>query len=271
MPGENNDGTERDAPIRQLPQTTRLSTVGVLRTVLRRIRRDPVLAVPFLAVGGLIALVDWLRTHDPIPATASEALSQSVSLQYSVLPHGVARTARHVDALIDLKTPYFLWAVGLELVVPLAVGTAGWLTIAWALEIQPRLRALGRYLIVLISIISIPRVLGVSSINLDSFLLGLALLAVLLFVFVRLFLFPAFLVSGCGFMPALRQSRRRSRGDGMTIGGLIFVLGLAYWGLATVPIVGAFLSTALVAPVHAVALGVLTSTETGAVGANPSE
>ncbi|MFD1589327.1 hypothetical protein ACFR9U_20305 [Halorientalis brevis] len=270
MPGEENDEPEMDARSRQASPATRLSTVGVIRAALRRIRRDPVLAVPFAVVGVLVALADWLRQSDPIPVAAPDAFSDSVSLQYSVLPQGTARTVRQVDALIDLTLPYLLWAVGLELVVALAVGLAGWLTISRTLDSRSHPRTLGRYLLALGAIVSLPQLLGVSPVNIDNFLLGLALLAALLFVFVRLFLVPAFLVTGSGFVAALRQSARRSRGHGMTFAGLIIVVGLASWGLATVPIAGGLLSTALVAPVHAVALGIISSPETDDVDATPS-
>lgn len=253
-PSEDGDGSETDASVSHPSQTTRLSTLGVLKSVLGRIRRDPVLAVPFAVVGVLVALVDWLRQHDPIPMASTDALSQSVSIQYSVLPQGTARTVRHVGALVDLKTRYLLWAVGLEVLVPLAVGIAGWVTIARALDTHARLRALSRYLIALAVIVSIPQLLGVSSVDITNFLLGLVLLAIALFVLTRLFLFPALLVAGSGFVRALRQSYRRSHGQGMTIAGLIIVIGLAYWGLATVPVAGGFLSTAVVAPIHAVAI-----------------
>ncbi|WP_265108206.1 hypothetical protein [Halosolutus halophilus] len=269
MSGQDGDGSESVSSVGHPFQTTRLSTLGVLKSALGRIRRDPVLAVPFAVVGVLVALGDWLRQHDPIPMTSSDALSQSVSIQYSVLPQGTARTVRHVGALVDLKRQYLLWAVGLEVFVLLAVGIAGWVTIAQALDTYSRLRALSRYLIVLAAIVSIPQLLGGSSVDINNFLLGLVLLAMALFVLTRLFLFPALLVTGSGFVTALRQSYRRSRGQGMTIAGLIIVIGLAYWGLATVPVAGGFLSTAVVAPIHAVAIVTVLSADSHGTVSTP--
>lgn len=269
MSGEKRGGNETDAPIRYIGQTTRLSTFGVLRSALGRIRRDPVLAVPFAVAGLLVALADWLRQYDPIPMASTDALSQSVSIKYSVFPRGTARTVRHVGALVDLKTQYLMWAIGLELLIPLAVGIAGWVTFAWALETHSRLRSLSRYLVALAAVVSIPQLLGGSSLDINNFLLGLVLFAVVLFVLTRLFLFPALLVTGSDFVLALRQSYRRSRGQGMTIVGLIVVIGLAYWGLATVPVAGGFLSTAIVAPLHAVAIETVFSADAHGTASTP--
>ncbi|WP_244605344.1 hypothetical protein [Halorhabdus rudnickae] len=268
-PTESVDGSETDASISHSSQTTHLSTLGVLKSALGRIRRDPALATPFAVVGVLIALADWLRQYDPIPVASTDALSQSISIQYAVLPQGTARTVRHVGALADLKTRYLLWATGLEVLVPLAVGIAGWVTIALALNRHPRLRALSRYLIALAVIASIPQLLGGYSVDINNFLFGLVLLAMVLFVLTRLYLFPALLVTGSGFVTALRQSYRRSHGQTMTIAGLIIVIGLAYWGLATVPVAGGFLSTAVVAPIHAVTIGTIFSADSRGTESTP--
>ncbi|MHC3381485.1 hypothetical protein [Haloarcula sp. H-GB5] len=259
MPGNEADGSETVSSLGHPSPTTRLSTLGVFKSALGCIRRDPVLAVPFVVVGMLVAFVDWLRQHDSIPAVATDALGQSVSVTYSVFPQGTTRTVRHVGALIDLETRYLLWAVGLEVLVPLAVGIAGWMTITRVLDTHSGPRALSRY-IALAAIVSMPELLGGFSVDIPDFLIGLMLLAVGLFVLTRLFLLPALLVTGSGFVTALRQSYHRSQGQGMTIAGLIISIGLAYWGLATVPVAGGFLSTAVVAPIHAVAIGTVFST-----------
>ncbi|MFU1783769.1 hypothetical protein ACM16X_20600 [Haloarcula japonica] len=262
MPGNEEAGNETVSSLGHSSPTTQLSTLGVLKSAFGCIRRDPVLAVPFAVVGMLVALVDWLRQHDSVPAVPTDALGQSVSVTYSVFPQGTTRTVRHVGALVDLETRYLLWAVGLEVLVPLAVGIAGWVTITRVLDTHSGPRALSRY-IALAAVVSIPKLLGGFSVDIPGFLFGLLLLAVALFVLTRLFLLPALLVTGSGFVTALRQSYHRARGQGMTIAGLIVLIGLAYWGLATVPVAGGFLSTAVVAPIHAVAIGTVFSTGSG--------
>ncbi|WP_228841666.1 hypothetical protein [Haloarcula sp. CBA1127] len=271
MPGNEEAGSETVSSLGHPSPTIRLSTLGVLKSALGRIRRDPVLAVPFAFVGMVVALVDWLRQHDSVPMAPTDALSQSVSVNYAVFPQGTARTVRHVGALVDLETRYLLWAVGLEVLVPLAVGIAGWVTITRVLDTHSGPRALSRYLVALAAVVSIPQLLGGFSVDITGFLSGLMLLAVALFVLTRLFLLPALLVTGSGFVTALRQSYRRSRGRGMTIAGLIIVIGLAYWGLATVPVAGGFLSTAVVAPIHAVAIGTVFSTGSRETASSPAD
>jgi len=91
--------------------------------------------------------------------------------------------------------------------------------------------------------------------------LPLALLALVVgsLVVVRLFLFPGLLAAGNAVWTALRQSVRRSQGARLALFWLALGLGLISWGLARVPVVGGFLSTAVVGTVHAVALAVLLS------------
>lgn len=270
MSGKDGDESETVSSVGHPVSTTQRSTLGVLTSAFRRIRRDPVLAVPFAVGGVLVALSDWLRQHDSIPMAPTDAFSQSLSVKYAVFPQGAARTVRHVGALVDLETRYLLWAVGLEVLVPLAVGIAGWVTIARVLDTDSRPRALSRYLIALAAFVSLPQLFGGFSADISNLLLGLVLFAMVLFVLTRLFLFPALLVTGSSFVTALRQSYHRSHGQGVTIAGLIIVIGLGYWGLATVPVAGGFLSTAVVAPIHAVVIGIVFSVDSHGAASIPA-
>nr|WP_244515111.1 hypothetical protein [Halorientalis persicus] len=271
MSGEQRADCDTDTQSGQPAQSAQRSTLGVLKTAVGRIRHDPFLTVPFIVAGIVVAVADWLRTHDPLPVALTDGLSQTISVQYSVVPQGTARTVRHVGALIDLKMPYLLWAIGLELAVVLVVAIAGWMTIARTLDTSPHLGGLSRYLLTMLAVLILSQLLGSSFLTTDRFLLGLGLLAVFLVVAVRLFLFPANLVTGNEPLAALRLSYRRSRGYGMTIAGLIIVIGLSYWGLAKISHVGGFLSTAVVAPVHAVVLGILVSAKTKELDAKSSD
>lgn len=236
----------------------RSTTAGtVLKTAGLYIRRDPVLAVPFGVVGLLVALADWLRTQDPLSVAQPDSFEQTLSVQYSIFPTGTARTVRHADALVDLRVSYLLGAVALELLVPLAVGLAGWLTITRALDSARRPRSLVRYLGVLLAVIVLPWILGAPTIDVENVLLGTVALLAAALVLVRLFLLPGLLAAGRPFLTALRESVRVSQGSQWPLFWLIVTVGLTSWGLAQVPIAGGFLSTAVVAPVHAVSLAVL--------------
>lgn len=256
MTTESGDGTSTDIRAATSPDTSMMVGV-VLKAAGARIRHDPVLSVPFAIVGLLVALADGLRKQDPIPVATPDWFEQTLSIRYSVFPMGTARTIRQVDALLDLRTPYFFGAIALELLVLLAIGTAGWLTITRAMDTERRLDSLARYLGVL-SAISLPiRLLGTPTINVDGLLLGGLVLLTIALVLVHLFLFPGLLAAGCQVTTALRESVRKSRGKRWTLLWLIIIFGLASWGLAHLPIAGGFLSTAVVAPVHAVSLAIL--------------
>ena len=58
-----------------------LSTPVILKSVKRHVSRDPGLVVPFMVVGLFVAFTDWVRMLDPIPASTSDGLSQTFSIQ----------------------------------------------------------------------------------------------------------------------------------------------------------------------------------------------
>lgn len=251
------DDRASESPATVPSREARSPSPTLLESAWSHLRRDPLLAVPFAVAGLLLALADELRQRDPIPVRRTEALDQTISVHLPLYPSGTVRTARSLEALVDLRTPYALWAVGLELVVFFAVALAGWVTIRRALGGRPGADSLGRYLLLPFALGLVPRLLGSPTVDVGSLLVGLVLLAAFLFVGVRLFLVPGFLVAGRGFTSAFRESVQRSRGRGWTLFGLVLFLGVASWGLALVPTVGAFLSTAVVAPIHAVSIAVV--------------
>ncbi|WP_018257633.1 hypothetical protein [Halomicrobium katesii] len=232
-------------------------TASVLRAALTELQRDPRLLAPFAVAGLLVALVDWLRQRDPISVVTPHWMDQTVSLQYSVFPRGTARTSRSVGALVDLELPSLLGAVALEAVVPLAVGTAGWLTMTRVLDRDSGRASLGRYLAVLASLTVPLRLFAPVQFSPDSVPLILLSLVVLSLVLVSLFALPGYLAAGYGVLRALGASAATARGRRLQLFGLVLTFGLAAWGMARVPVAGGFLSTALVAPVQAVSIAVL--------------
>lgn len=223
---------------------------SVLTRASSRIRRDPFLAVPFAIAGALLALADLARSRDAIPVTRPDSFSETLSVQFSIYPTGTARTARDGGALVDLQTPSLLWGVGLELLVVLAIGVAGWVTITRVLGEGRSLASLARYLGFVGVLELLPLLFGDLSIDVQGLLPGIVLLVGISLVLVRLYLVPAYLVAGRGFVAAFRDSVDTSRGQRWTIFGLVLVFGIASWGLAHVPAAGALLSTAIVAPVQ---------------------
>ncbi|MFC6964188.1 hypothetical protein [Halocatena marina] len=255
MTTESNDGTNTD-PAMKHPNTS-LRVRDILKTTGMRIRQDPVLCAPFAIVGLLVSVADWLRKQDPLPVTTPNWFEQTLTVQYSIFPMETARTVRRIDALFDLRLPYFLGAVTLELLVLLSVGVAGWMTITRALDGERRLDSLIRYLGILSMMVVFARLLGSPTLNIGSLPLGALVLFVVALVLIRLFLFPGLLAAGYQFTTVLKKSVRTSQGKQWTLFWLIVIIGLASGGLAHVPIAGGFLSAAVVAPIHAISLAIL--------------
>ncbi|MFC6765576.1 hypothetical protein [Natrinema soli] len=262
-PGD--DPTAEPSTLATLPGAR---TVAVLRATSARIRRDPVLVVPFVVAGLLVALTDRLRQWDPIPATTPDSFGQTISVQYSVFPRGIPRTIRRIGAFIDLELPFLVGAVALELVVVLAIGIAGWVTITRALNAERRLDSLARYLGLLSVTALLPRLFGSPTLEIGSLPLGVLAIVVAALVGIHLFLFPGYVAAGESFATALQRSVRDPRGRRSAVFWLIVLFGFAAWGLAQVPVAGGFLSTAVVAPVQAVSIAVLIGDAGSAVTAS---
>lgn len=261
-------GTRGEPPAEQSPADPRRppSFVAILSEAKRRLRSDPILGLPFVVAGVLVAVADAVRRWDPVPVATPDWVGETLSIQYSLFPSGPARTVRDASALVDLRSPFLVGAVGLETIVFAAVGVAGWATIARVLDAERRVGSLARYLGVLLLLGAIPELLGRRSVTVDTLPVSLLALVAISLVSVRLFLFPGFLVTGERVLPALGKSVRASRGASWALLSLVVVFGLAYWALALVPVVGGFLSTAVVAPLHALALAVVVDATESADG-----
>jgi len=225
--------------------------------VVATLRRQPRWLAPFALAGLVVAAADWLRLTDPLPMYQTPALEKTLSVQYALFPAGTARTARTVDALVNLRLRYLFGAVALELAVLLAVAGAGYLTLARVLDTEHRTGAGLRYGVVLAGVQFLPAWLGPIDITVGNLLVGLVAIALFSLVAVRLYLVPGLVVAGRPVWTAVGESRRRSRGVGWTLFGLVVVFGLGSWAFALVPAVGGFLSTALVAPAQTVSIGVV--------------
>lgn len=229
----------------------------ILRSAGVWIRRDPIPIVLFAIAGLVVAVADWLRRWDPIPVARPAHLDQTVAIQHSIFPRGIAQTVRPVGALVDLRTPYFAGAIAIELVVVLAVGLAGWLTITRVLGVDRDVGSFLRYQGVFSVVVLVPWALGFPSIEFDNLLFGLGAFVVVLLLWIRLFLVPGYLATGESIVGALRRSLHETADVQRTLGGLVLVLGVGCWGLFQLPHVGGFLTTAVIGLVHAVVIAVV--------------
>ncbi|WP_435179030.1 hypothetical protein [Halorussus sp. AFM4] len=233
----------------RLPGT---SVAGVLRESVDRIGADPALVFPFAVAGLMLSAVDRLRLRDPVPTTTAPQIGDvTVRIAYQFYPAGVRGTGTRPAALVDLELPYLARTVGTELAAFLAVAVAGWVVVSRALDAERTPGSLARYLGFAVGA---HLLLGLFALFDGLGWLALLALVAYLSVAVRLFAAPALVVAGRDLRTAVRESVRRSRGETATVVGLVVLVGLAAWLLGSVPVVGALLSTALVAPVHAVAV-----------------
>lgn len=235
----------------------------VVGAAVRRLVDDPLLAAPFAVAGLILALVDWLRLRGPVPpGTGQQVTGTTVSIAFHVYPTGVRATGLRVGAVLDLRPEYLARVLGVELLALLAVGVAGWLTFVRALDLDRDPRQLLAYLGFVVALRAFYRLF----VPLDDVgLLTVVAFLVLLTVMVRLFAAPALVVGGEGFVSAVRTSATASRGQAWTLFGIVLLVGLAAWFLGSLP-AGAFLSTAVVAPVHALAVVVVVERALGTSG-----
>ena len=254
---------EQSTPGSPSSEPTTLTVAAVLRATVDRLRSEPRLVAPFVLAGFVMAAVDVARRWDPIPASRKASDGFSVEIAFYLYPTGVADTARPLGAMVDLLPGYLLWAVGLELAIVLAVGVAGWAGISRGLDQSIAWRAAAKYVGLLVVPLWLARVADGAEIEFTNggLIFGIPLLVVWALVLVRLFLLPVCLVDGRGVIEAVRESVRLSRGIGWTVFGLIVLIGLGTSLLGSVSTVGGLVSTALIAPLHAVAAVVVYSTK----------
>ena len=261
QPPDSQEGTEappNTGTDQRSPDDSLWGVVDVLREVVRRFETDPVLALPFVCAGLLLASVDVWRRRDPLPVSRPDSLSRTLEVQATVVPSGVPRTVRRVDALVDLQATYLVAGVGLELLVPLVLAIAGWLTVGRASTHSRTLGGLVRYLGVVLAVVTVPTLFDVPTVDVPSLFVGLLLLVVGAFLTVRMFLVPGYVIAGDSLVTAVRRSVRASTGNGLAILGLAVGFGTLSWALAKLfgP-VGGGVSTIFGGAVHAVALAVL--------------
>ena len=240
---------------------------GPLAVAIGRMRRDPTLALPFVVTGVLLAVIDWVRRHDPVPTLVSDdGQGISISVEFVGYPTGISETTRSIESLVDLHLPYLAWGIGLEVAALLVVAVAGTVTIARALDdagiatgsdVTGLIRRLLAYLGLVALFASAGRLLG--AVGDVGLFLGLPLFVAIYVALVRFFVAPAFVVTGSGPITALRRSNRATRGSGWSIFALVLAFGLAAWLLRLFPLAyaGPVLSSALVASIHAVTVAVV--------------
>lgn len=258
------DEREHGSSDRPEPMPVERDGPTISSAVTARLRADPTLWTPFLVAGCLLLVVDLCRQRDSIPAVTGIEES-TIHVSYAVFPRGTTTLHRPLGALVDLQQPLFWYALGLEVVAIAAIAVAGWLTMARASDEAFRPN---RFLVYVSSVLLLDllfRVVDASGLEYtgESLLVGLAILALVMGIFVRLFLVPVTMLREGGIVRPVGASWRYSRGRGLTLFGVIVVVGIGSWTLAQVPTLvrvpelGTVLSTTIAGTVHAVSLVVL--------------
>lgn len=226
---------------------------------LARLRGDPALVRPFLVVGIGLAFLDWVHRLDPIPVLDRSELGPrgfELRVEYLGYPSGIGRTVRPFESLIELEPLYLGWSLALYVLPLVAISAAGVVTIARALDRPVGLETVGSLFGFVLVLDLFHRLLGSIGALQELGPQRVVFLVFYFYLLVRLFLVPGSIVTERSLRGAIVESVRRTAGRGWMVFGLIVVIGLAAW-LLSIPPLGAFLSSVLVAPVHAVAIVVV--------------
>lgn len=258
---DGDEPTTEDGAINGMP------TTGVLAGAVRRLRANPRTLGALLLTGIVVMGIDWLHLQDPIPSVEYMGLldgrfSLLFGLPITVFP----RETAPLSTFVDLQPQWLVWAVGLELLGFVVVVGAGAYALARLLRIPLTRAATVRYtgLVALFQLGAGVRIRGngpTTLLSLESIpfgvrmegtglLLSLLVFVSWMFVLVRLFALPGYLVAGESVEPAVRQSWQNAIGHGWSLFGVIVFLGLLNHLLTSVPVAGP-LGTALVAGLHA--------------------
>lgn len=239
-------------------QPTKTEPHGIVPRALAHFRWDPLLLLPFALAGLILAILDFLHRGDPVPAIEHSGLGEhTVSVEYAGYPTGLRQMTVPLESLLGLELPYLVWSLGLYALGLLAVTVAGAVTIRRALtgETSLDVDSVASLFGFVLAMDLLQRVLGsVDLLQGMGPIIGIPVLVLYFYVMIRLFVAPGLLVAGWAPRDAIRGSDWLTTGSGWSLAAVVFLVGLLAWLLGSVPTIGAFPSTAVVAPIHAVAI-----------------
>lgn len=233
------DGTDR---------TRSLSTTDVLVGANRRLQRHPSVFVALLVAGLVVAGIDLVQFHDPVPTSTYEGIQQGrFAVSFSVVVTIVSRAGVSFGALLNLEPQWLALTVGAQLLEIAVVALAGGYALARLLDVEVTPLPLLRYgLAVFVLRVGATR----ATFEGEAMVLALPLLVAVFVVMVRLVPFPGRVIGGETVWTALCRSWTSTRGHGWTLLGVVLVLGVTAHLFASLPVVGP-IGTAAVAAVHA--------------------
>ncbi len=255
-----------DTDARTAPETTPTATLSrLIRRVRARLVDDPLLCVPFLLAGVALSLIDELRRHDPVPARSLVGIHRlDFSLELVLIPSGSRGVRRILGGLTDLQPRLLLWALGLETAALGIVALAGYLTLARALDTGWSATSAGTYLLYVALTTGVFWIIGPLYVNLPLFLVMLwgPFVALWFLGLVRLFAVPAAVVNGQSLLDAARWSNDAVDNREWAHLALVTFFGVLLWLAELLSVGSTLISFAVVGPLHAVAVAVVSETRT---------
>lgn len=235
------------------PASTRpRSRPSLLGRSLQFLRRQPRLFVPFLLVGLVNSVLGFVHRYDPIPTTHPERLTDgTITLEFAGYPAGIRESNILLEPVLGLTLPYLLWAT-LAYFVPLVLfSLAGSYVITQILGISATVRGVGGFFAFVLLVDLGHRTLGSISFFQEMGLWGIPLLALWIYVFVRLFAVPALVFRQNSLSHAIRLSSRLTSGHGVGLFGFILLFGIGNAVFVLLPAGTTLLSTSLIGTFHA--------------------
>lgn len=245
----------RNGDTQELPvsaPTRPRSRSSLLGRSLQVLRQQPRLFVPFLLVGLVNTVLGFVHRHDPIPTTHTERLTDgTITLEFAGYPAGIRESNILLEPVLGLTVPYLLWAT-LAYLVPLALlSLAGSYVITQILGIPATVRGIGMFFAFALLVDLGHRTLGSISFFQEMGLWGIPLLALWIYIFVRLFAVPAFVCTHDSLIRAIRLSSRLTSGHGVGLFGFILLFGIGNAVFVLLPVGTTLLSTSLIGTFHA--------------------
>ncbi|WP_248906490.1 hypothetical protein [Halocatena marina] len=229
------------------PEPTPRSAFILVSEAVRRLRTNPSVVFAMLAAGVVVAGVDWLRLHDPVPTTGFVGIQDGrFVVSFDVVITVLSQTTVPLSSLIELKLPWLVWSVGIDLLGLAVVVGAGAYALARLLDVPLTASATLQYAV---AVFFLEGIIGQFQFENVTIVVAIPLVVVVFFLAVRLFAVPGLLIADFG-SSAFRQSWERTRGNGWSLFYLVLLIGGANHLLASVPLFGP-IGSALVGALHA--------------------
>lgn len=214
---------------------------SLLRTAVADLRRNPSVVLALALAGLAVAVVDWVRVADPVPVAEFAGITDGrITIAYGVMVHVTAGATTPLSALVALRPTWLAWVAALELLRNGALVLACVYGFGTLLGTRPTPAAVARYGVVFAGFAALRWLAPSADV---SVLVGVPFIALFLFVLARLAPVPALVVAGRSIPGAFARSWAIARGHTWPLLGVVVTLGLALFGLASVPLAGPVLAS----------------------------